>query len=167
MSRLLLLAGVLCLAAIPAGCYALGKFSPHREGWDGLQTFGQMVLLIYAGSIVAGCFGLASLGCGVACARQRKHVLLWTVPLWIAAGYALTVGLYSIVMFLDSRLELVPPAKRDDLGGIMAVWLGLATLLSLASWLTEGVCRKQIRYFPWWSVPLWATGLVGAIATAM
>jgi hypothetical protein len=130
---------------------------------EGLKTVAEMVLIVYGGLTIAGCFTLASLACGVACARRRKHVLLWTIPLWLAAGGGLGTGFLFLALFVNSKVQFIPSGWGDGFAAICTVWFGAATLLSLASWLSGGVYGKRIKYFPWWSVPLWATALLGVV----
>ena len=143
--RFLLLA-ISCVVASSVGVYAAEANASY-----------EMTILSYMGGLISGgSLGLASLITGVASARQRKHVLFWTVPLWLGAGYSLTIGLSLFLLSVDAKMPFIPSWLRD---GIAITWFGLFILLSLASWLAAGVYRKRIMYFPWWSVPLWTTAL--------
>jgi hypothetical protein len=163
-SRWCLLLALVCVAGIPCGCHVWDIYAPRRIGMEGLKTVAEMVLILFGGLTIASCFALASFICGVACAGHRKHVLFWTIPLWLGAGAGLGTGLFYLALFLNSKMQFIPSGGVDSFTAICAVWFGAATILSLASWLSGGVYRKRIKYFPWWSVPLWATVLLGVAA---
>jgi hypothetical protein len=137
--------------------------TPRTGGLEGLKDLAGPILILLGGLTIAGCFALASLACGVACARHRKHVLFWVIPQWLVAGYGLGVGIFALVAFVNSKVQFVPSGAGDTFTVIFAVWFGAATILSLASWVIGGVYRKRIEYFPWWSVPLWAAALLGVM----
>jgi len=147
---------------IPAGCYAVGLFS-RADGMEGLRTLGMMALVIYIGGIVSGLLAAASLVCGVACARRHRHVLFWVAPLWLVGGYGLAAGLFMLVLWLNGKLAMFPAGKGDDFGAMAAIWGAAAVVIGLASWLLGGVYGRRLRWFPWWSVPLWAAVVFGVI----
>jgi hypothetical protein len=129
----------------------------------GLNDLAGPLLILLGGLTLAGCFALVSFVCGVACARRRKHVLFWTIPLWLAAGYGLGVCCFALVLFAASKMQFIPSGAGDTFAAFFTVWFGAATILALASWLFGGVYGKRIKYFPWWSVPLWATAPIGVL----
>jgi hypothetical protein len=147
------------------GCYLVLGALPQKAGWEGLGDFIRTILWTFAGLIAAACIGLVSLGFGIACARWRKRVLFWVVPLWLAAAFGVVAGLVQLILLADEHLRFIPGGKQDDLSTLLAVWLGSVNLFYLAYWIVSKVWGLKFRFFPLWSAPLWA--ILPTVATCL
>lgn len=153
-----------CLAvASPVGGYLILVLSPQEAGINGLETLARAILWALGGWIVAGGIALVSLGFGMSCARERKRVLFWVVPLWLAAAYGLIAGVAQLTLWADEKRGFIPGGMLDDLTFLGGAWLVFASLLYLARWMITSVYGVRCRFFPWWSVPVWAAALMGVI----
>jgi hypothetical protein len=137
--------------------------SPQGNGWKGLEDLIRTILWTFGGLIVAASIAVASLGFGIACARQRKRALFWVVPLWLAASFGLVAGLMQLTLLADEQFHFIPGGKQDDLMALIGVWLGFLNLFYLACWIASVLCGCRFRFLPWWPVPLWAIALTGAL----
>lgn len=155
-----LIVAVGLVVASPLGFYLAYLMSPKHAGWDGLENLVRGLLWALAGLIVAGCIALVSLGYGMACARERKRVLFWVVPLWLAAACGAISGLIQLLLMADEKLGFILGGKRDDMAVLLAIWMGSFSLLSLAYWIASVVCGLRFRWFPLWSVPLWSIAVL-------
>lgn len=116
-------------------------------------------LIFGACAAVAACFGVVAFRAGLACARYRKHVLFWTIPLWLLytagalLGLALPLSSMGVSTDTPHGLQLI----------CIVVWLGITSLVSLIHWLISDVYGKRLRYLSWKTVPLWSLVILGAL----
>jgi hypothetical protein len=160
--RCLVVASACAVASLLGGYLSL-YILPQGEGWNGLEGLVRVIVWTFAGLVLAACIGLISLGYGMACARERKRVLFWVVPLGLAAAFGLIAGLIQLTLWTDGKLGFIPGGKQDDVAALLGIVLGWASLFSLLHWITSQVYEKRFRMFPGWSIPLWAGALTGVM----
>lgn len=158
-----LIAAISCTVASLLGGYLWLQRMPKNTGWKGLDELAWVIGSVLVGLALAACIALVSLVYGILCARERKRVLFWVVPLGLAAVYGAVAGLILLILWIDETLRFIPGGKRDDVGTLLVFLLGGSGLFFLGYWITSVVHEVRHRYFPWWSAPLWAAALTGVI----
>ncbi len=132
-------------------------------GWKGLDELAWVIGSVFVGLALAACIALVSLVYGILCARERKQVLFWVVPLGLAAAFGVVAGLIQLILWVDETLQFIPGGMQDDVATLLVYLLGGSSLFFLGYWITSVVYGRQYRMFPWWSAPLWAVALTGVI----
>lgn len=145
-----LITAVILVATCSLGCILVVVISPPPPdpGPKGLEYLARAILWAFGGLIIAACISLISLGYGTACARERKRVLFWVVPLWLAVAFGLITGLVQLILQLDEKLGFIPGGKRDDAAFLLMILLGFVSLLILVYWIASVVCGFRFRLFP-------------------
>lgn len=137
---------ILSLAAIPVGCSIV---IPKNAN---LGHLGPAVTILAVGLTVSGICGLISLITGVVSARQKKIVLIWVIPLYIAVVWIALLGLLSTF-------------SSDDVIAIIGIWFVSSAIIGFILWILNILYNREFKYTPWWSVPIW--GIVSLILIIM
>jgi hypothetical protein len=106
---------------LPFLCLAL---SPGPPGWERLDRF---LFLGWVALTAAGGFALTSLVTGLLCARRRKIVLLWVVPLLCLLLYAASAVLLELVILPTGNAAGLIRGRSEATVSVSAVLLTLCS----------------------------------------